>query len=382
MGIVMALILLGLVPSMASTGRVLAAGMTFTVNGATGSDPAVVGTCQATPFKTVGAVLACVNQDNTTAASPDTISIAAGTYDEHNLDVNAYVSIQGTAGVTTIDAQQQGRVMTVEPGVTVSIDGLTITNGLGCSSLFCQALGGGIENGGTLTISNSTVSTNTACSGSFCRGAGEGISNFFGTLTISNSTVSTNTACSDGFCRGQGGGISNGATFTFINDSGTVTITNSTLSNNTGCSGIGCDDIGGGISNIFPGTVTITNSTLSTNTACRGSSCTGFGGGIANGATLTITNSTLGGKSSAAGNAACSGSGCVGEGGALDNDSNTPVSLTNDTITFNAAYTSGGHGGGGGIYNKSGTATLRNDTIKNNTPDNCSPPGSVAGCKN
>jgi hypothetical protein len=103
---------------------------------------------------------------------------------------------------------------------------------------------------------------------------------------------------------------------------------------------------------------------------------------------VSITNSTLGGKSSAAGNVACSGCPCLGQGGALYNDSNVngsnaPVRLTNDTITFNAAYTSGGRGGGGGIFNRSGTPTLQNDTIKNNTPDNCEVfTGSLTGCKN
>jgi hypothetical protein len=52
------------------------------------------------------------------------------------------------------------------------------------------------------------------------------------------------------------------------------------------------------------------------------------------------------------------------------------VTLTNDTITNNTAPS-----GGGGIYNNSGSPTLQNDTIKSNTPDNCEPLNSLAGCK-
>jgi hypothetical protein len=58
------------------------------------------------------------------------------------------------------------------------------------------------------------------------------------------------------------------------------------------------------------------------------------------------------------------------------------VTLTNDTITNNAAFPMGttNSGGGGGIYNHTGSPTLQNDTIKTNTPDNCEPLNSLAGC--
>jgi hypothetical protein len=40
-------------------------------------------------------------------------------------------------------------------------------------------------------------------------------------------------------------------------------------------------------------------------------------------------------------------------------------------------------GGGGGIFAVPGSpVTLKLTLIARNTPDNCAPPGSVAGCKN
>jgi hypothetical protein len=330
-------------------------------------------------FSTIGAALSCATGDGTTAAAPDTISIAAGTYDEFGLDVNANVSIQGVMGATTIDAQQQGRVLFVEAGMTVSLSGLTLTNGIGLGSNFVE--GGAIYNAGTLSVTNSTLSGNTGCILLLmgCDGGRGGAIYNTGTLSVSNSTLSGNVACIGPHGCGDdglGGGIAN---------LGTLTLSNSTLTGNTACSGIingfACESRGGGIFNI--GSASISNSTLSANSGCTGLGCTGIGGGVYNFGTLTMSNSTLGGKTSSAGNFGCnSGSstlGCLGFGGGLANyNAASSVTLSNDTITFNAASSFvGGDSDGGGIYG--GVQTLRNDTIKNNTPDNCSP--SMAGCQ-
>jgi len=277
--------LMALLSALAGTGRVEAAGGNTYFVSPTGTATTCV---SGNTFNTIGAALSCANQDGTTVSSPDTIIIAAGTYNEHSLDVQADVTIKGTAGSTTIDAQQQGRVMTVQsrdPAFVVSISGLTLKDGLTPTCTEppgpCPEVvdGGGIINFGTLSITNSTLSGNTASS---CRS-----------------------------CVARGGGIFNA------------------------------------------GTLSLTNSTLRGNTACSGDNCTGFGGGIYN-------------------DSGCDG--CSGLGG---------VTLRNDTMTVNAAYSgTGSSGDGGGIYNNSGSLTSHNDTIKNNTPDNCAPPGNVAGCTN
>jgi hypothetical protein len=170
------------------------------------------------------------------------------------------------------------RVFTVLQGATVSISGLTITNG------FEFDFGGGITNGGTLTLSNSTVTGNTvdSCPDGCTENpvtAGGGIfnGNADGTavLTIINSTVSDNEAAF-----GQGGGIANGV-YDFDHQGqeyvpgGTVILSNSTVSGNF------VDDEGGGIFNDSPGLLMVTNSTISGNYAFANNSFAG-GGGIYN----------------------------------------------------------------------------------------------------
>jgi hypothetical protein len=164
-----------------------------------------------------------------------------------------------------VDGMHANRVFYISPGKTVTISGLTITNGSASGDF-----GGGIYNDhATLTLNNCTISGNSAD-----QGTGGGIYNEgwggSATLTITNCTISGNSAW-------PGGGI--------FNDRGTVIITNSTLSGNSD-NGY---NFGGAIVNI--GTLTITNSTLSGNSASAG-------GAIYNwqGSTLTITNSTFSGN--------------------------------------------------------------------------------------
>jgi len=146
-------------------------------------------------------------------------------------------------------------IFTVDPGATVGLSGLTISNALVLGS------GGGIFNRGTLTVSNSTVASNLA------REQGGGIWND-GTLTVSHSTIASNGAST-------GGGIYN---------SGTLTVSNSTVASNRAASG-------GGIYNSR--TVTVSNSTFAGNAA---EANFGDGGGILNFGTLTVSNSTISGN--------------------------------------------------------------------------------------
>ena len=132
----------------------------------------------------------------------------------------------------TISGNNAVRVFNIAFGANVTLNGLTITQGLNgiynegtltiSNSTFSgnsAVYGGGIVNDeGTLTINNSTVSGNSA-------DFGGGIYNYEGTLTINNSTVSDNRASR------SGGGI--------VNDEGTLTISNSIIANNTGGDCIG-----------------------------------------------------------------------------------------------------------------------------------------------
>ena len=176
------------------------------------------------------------------------------------IDGSALASQITISGDTNNDTTGDVRVFTVNSGVIVTLDSLTITKG------FSSPNGGGINNAGTVTITNSTLSGNSATNGG-------GIYNS-GTLTIANSTLSGNSAV-------QGGGIHN--------NSGTLTITNSTLSGNSASTG----GVGGSLYNA--GTLTISNSTLSGNSATNGGGIYNHNTGTLNYSNTIIANSTVGG---------------------------------------------------------------------------------------
>jgi hypothetical protein len=215
------------------------------------------------------------------------------------LSVDKDVTISGPGAKNlAVDGDAQSRVFYVNPGKTVTISGLTTTNGHP-HGVFQR--GGGIHNDqAALTVTNCTPSGN---SGDF---GGGGIYNDAGALTVTNCTLSGNSTTSY-----QGGGIFNDAGAVTVancmlsgnfawsgggirNEDGAVTVTNCTFSGNDAYSA------GGGIFNYAfndDATLTVTNCTISGNSVGKG-----YGGGIFNdgyggGATLTITNSTISGNS-------------------------------------------------------------------------------------
>jgi len=179
-------------------------------------------------------------RDTILNASPgDTIAFASGATGTINL-ISNYLLISENLDIEgpgtdslTISGNDANEVFNVSSGVTATIAGLTIADGISIG-------GGGIYNGGTLTVTNSTLSGNSAVFD------GGGIYND-GTLTVTNSTLSGNSAPS-----GDGGGIIN---------HGTLTVTNSTLSGNSATSG-------GGVYN--DGTAIIANTIIAKNTAPTG----------------------------------------------------------------------------------------------------------------
>jgi predicted outer membrane repeat protein len=100
------------------------------------------------------------------------------------------VTITGPgASSLTISGNNTFEVFYINLTVSVSISGLTITNGRSSGN------GGGIYSNGVLTLTNAVVSNNSA-------NYGGGIYNP-GSLTLINSTVSGNSAS------GDGGGVHN-----------------------------------------------------------------------------------------------------------------------------------------------------------------------------
>jgi hypothetical protein len=103
------------------------------------------------------------------AAAGDTIVFAPGlsgpVTPSATLTVANNVTIQGPgAGVISVSGGGANQVFHINAGVTASISGLTITNGM-VSSTTADAQGGAIDNEGNLALINDVVSNSTASAG-------------------------------------------------------------------------------------------------------------------------------------------------------------------------------------------------------------------------
>ncbi|MEX0270185.1 DUF4347 domain-containing protein [Leptolyngbyaceae cyanobacterium UHCC 1019] len=218
------------------------------------------------------------------------------------------------------------RVFQVNIGATAEFNGLTITGGRATNTSTRDFYGGGINNLGALVVNNSTITGNTATrTGGINNGGRDSAlgGNVPATLTVNNSTISNNTSTSSGA----------------IGNVGTTAINNSTVSGNSGGTN------GGAVAN-ESGTLTLSNSLLTNN------SSSSSGGGIINGGRVNVINSTLFGNSS-------------GSGGGIFNRGR--VDVFNSTISGNTATNSNASfGGGGGIFNFSGTLNLSNSIVAGN----------------
>jgi hypothetical protein len=168
-----------------------------------------------------------------------------------------------------------------------------------------------------------------------------------------------------GAANDNGGAIDNaggnitvlGGTFTdsysgggaIYNDSGTLTMTSAYFMHNAAEYG------GGAIAN--DATMTLRSSRFFGNTA-------NFGGAIYNGGTAAITGTTFTENEAFAG-------GALG-GGIVNNEGTLTAAFSN--IVHNTAKDEGG-----GIEN-GGSVTLSQTKVSGNTPDNCEPVGTIAGC--
>jgi predicted outer membrane repeat protein len=299
------------------------------------------------------------------------------------------LTIQNTSGGNVaIDGNHLTRVLDINPNNvvpgnnallgTVTINGVTIENGLAQPGDGADGSGGGIRDQGAVSlILNSDVVTNNSATADGGGIAMENAASTRWTLTLNNTVVSNNHAGD------AGGGVEEDGT-------GTVNVSSSLIADNT-ClnqgAGIWLDAINGGTANLNvngsiirgnsagmlaggigqagSSTVTITNSTIENNFA------TGFGGGFAdeNGlGTLVVENSLF------LDNSAGTNGGGIFAGGPT-------TTITNSEIKGNAAGVNGampigttGHGAfnpvmgsGGGLFIGGGTLTLQDSTIADNT---------------
>jgi hypothetical protein len=263
----------------------------------------------------------CINKVNY-EPGPDVIDISAtGTINlTRPLPLLASdIEIRGRgAELVTVRRQSGGDyvVFMVATGATVTMSGLTISNG---STVFGDQCGGGILNYGTLAVVDAVISGNNSTRD------GAGICNINGVATLESSSVTANTLS----------GIFN---------SGTFTINNSNISGNSGV-----PYGGGGIKN-FGGILTVNDSFITDNAAGSG------GGGIANGAIAIINNTVITGNS-ISGNIG-------GDGGGIYNGH--ILTVANSTISGNTVDSASGTPRGGGISNLN-SATIINCTIVDNS---------------
>ncbi|HEX5690889.1 MAG TPA: choice-of-anchor Q domain-containing protein, partial [Roseiflexaceae bacterium] len=286
----------------------------FTVNNLGDSADATPGNgiCETATGNGVCTLRAAIQEANALPGCvPHTITISgSGTIDLATglPDLNANMTINGPgAGSLTVRRSTAGgtpdfTVVTIASGRTVTLNGLTISNGK-------NTIGAGVRNNGILTIESCAITGNTAYNlatgfSALSRGGGIFQSGGGSSLTLLNSTVSGNQSIAEttdaNAADAQGGGIQR--------SSGAITITNSTISGNTAQSitpnGTTGTARGGGFYLSSSGTLTVTNATISNNSAIGGDTAN-EGGGVFRDAAATgaanFKNTIIAGNNAATG---------------------------------------------------------------------------------
>jgi hypothetical protein len=322
--------------------------------------------------------------------------IASATFDPSSVARLTLNNSEVTNNKQTLSPEESDNVL--GGGGIVNILGTVTLNGSGVDSNTAMGfVGGGIANGdylnfsGTtsfLTLNTSHVNDNNAPNA----GGGGGIQNLLGSVTLNSSQLDRNTAPNGaGISSGNGG-----------NPSGSHLVLNkSEVDGNTATVTPGEEGpplAAGGIAN--GGEAVLNNSEVDNNTASHAS-----GAGIVNHGAMTLNKSQVNGNTAAGSGPLASGGGIINVQGPPETG-NTTLTLNNSQVNDNTA---GGNGGGianglgsmapgapitlnhslvtgntaahgGGIFNTSGTVTLSASNVTGNHPDNCEPPGTIAGC--
>ncbi|HBO43663.1 MAG TPA: hypothetical protein DD670_06980, partial [Planctomycetaceae bacterium] len=254
-------------------------------------------------------------------------SAAGGPYEidltgvELRIGTSLIINASGFGGLS-LNANEQSRVLRIDTGTEVSLEGVTITGGWAT-----DGYGGGIYTGGSLTLVDSVVVENVAQAS--LRGFGGGIYNDCGSLLILGTTVADNLAKGSSSASTRGGGI--------YNDQGIVQVIASTISSNAV---IGKKASGGGIHST--GTLSVVGCFLSGNSVLGSSHDYGAfarGGGLCNEAEATVSNSVVIANEVSGG--------LENFGGAIYNAG--ALTATDLTVVDNAAEDEGGGIYGGGL---------------------------------
>jgi hypothetical protein len=296
------------------------------------------------------------------------------------------ITIAGANATIARSSAQHFRIFEVDgPGGSLAASALTITGG------DVGGPGGGVfNNAGTLRLNASVVTGNASEGGMMSAGGGIASGTIgtgpVGTLVLNASEVTGNTTS------GDAGGI--------LNHAGTAILNASRVSGNTSGSGGGiASGPGNPDSPVSGSSLTLNGSRVDHNTATeaggaaggiangglaviRGSSVdhnsANVGAGIGNHGTMTIAGSQITGNT-----APTDSSGTPGAGGGIANANfGFPPTGGSGVLTIKGSKITGNSasGAGGGIINQDGTVTLTGTQVAGNTPDNCEPPGTIAGC--
>ena len=297
---------------------------------------------------------------NGDCSTPHTIDLAPGIYsltaveaDSNGLPiVNCEITINGNGATLSRDgAAPEFQFFEISSSGSLTLNDLTLDGG------HSPEEGGAIYNhGGDLNIFGSWISNNTADL------SGGGISNNGGVLFIQDSTVQNNSTPDYlPVPYSVGGGI--------YSINGSVTIIDSTISDNY------VDRSGGGIY-IEGGSLSINQSLISSNglgVADGGDGAANGGGLYGNSATIEILDSTFSENDANNGTAILAHAGSlniqdsriVNNGYHVSSASHAVVSRTSLTFSNNIITSNLG----GGLYVDYGSATLDNNCVMGNTPD-------------
>jgi CSLREA domain-containing protein len=365
----------------------------FTVN--TTTDAVDAGGCSGGPCTLRDAVLAA-----NAAGGSSTITLPAGTYNltispsgnddasTGDLNVTAAITINGAGSSTTIidggatSTTVTDRVFRVESTGSLNLSGATIQHGHPAGGNGTLSEGGGILAFGPLTLTDASVSNNfVETPGDELNAAGAGISQEQPTgagsanvsLSLTRVSVSNNTVNAASAVIGGGGGL-----LLAGGSASPANITDSVISGNT-AAGPGGAIYDNGFST--PGAITITNTMISSNRAALppglDSSNHAYGGGIAtdNDPQVTLTNDTL------------SGNAADQSGGGIFDNGSSAYTITNTSIVGNTAVAGCTCGvdfvGGGGIAADGGNINpgwkLSGDLIALNTAGDTNHPNVPGG---
>ncbi len=269
-------------------------------------------------------------QNATGTVSPNgVVTIADGTYSgtgNTNITINQNMTIQGLSqNGTIINGTGNNWIFNIQPGITVTLENLTLTNG------YTTDVGGAICNFGNLTVNNCNFTQNRAIRGGAIYNPGN--------LTVNNCTFSNNQASIDG-----------GAIWNYVyTASSTCIINQSTFTNNTA-------NYGGAIMNydiMGPFTCIINQSTFTGNHAYYNGGAIrnyNFSGGSL---TYTITQSTFTDNHANI------------NGGAIHNYNEGSMTCS---INFSRFYNNTATSSGNALYNNGGSVNAENNWWGSNDP--------------